>query len=56
MAQKLWEKNIQVDHEVDVFTVGKDRAMDLDLAKYDVLGSMAHITMLESLVLQESSD
>ena len=51
MAQKLWEKNVQVDHEVDVFTVGKDREMDLYLAKYDVLGSMAHITMLESIEL-----
>ena len=51
MAQKLWEKNVQVDHEVDIFTVGKDREMDLYLAKYDVLGSMAHITMLESIGL-----
>ena len=48
MAQKLWEKNVQVDHEVDIFTVGKDRELDLYLAKYDVLGSMAHITMLET--------
>ena len=39
MAQKLWEKNVQVDQEVDTFTVGKDREMDLYLAKYDVLGS-----------------
>lgn len=51
MAQKLWEKNVQVDHEVDLFTVGKDREMDLYLAPYDVLGSMAHITMLESIGL-----
>ncbi len=51
MAQKLWEKNVQVDKEVDTFTVGKDREMDLYLAKYDVLGSMAHITMLESIGL-----
>ena len=51
MAQKLWEKNVQVDHEVDIFTVGKDREMDLYFAKYDVLGSMAHITMLESIGL-----
>ena len=51
MAQKLWEKNVQVDHEVDIFTVGKDREMDLYLAKYDVLGSMAHITLLESIGL-----
>lgn len=51
MAQKLWEKNVQVDKEVETFTVGKDREMDLYLAKYDVLGSMAHITMLESIGL-----
>ena len=51
MAQKLWEKNVQVDHEVDIFTVGKDREMDLYLAKYDVLGPMAHTTMLESIGL-----
>ncbi len=48
---KLWEKNVKVDHEVELFTVGKDREMDLYLAKYDVLGSMAHITMLESIGL-----
>lgn len=51
MAQKLWEKNVQVDHEVDIFTVGHDREMDLYLTKYDVLGSMAHIKMLESVGL-----
>ena len=56
MAQKLWEKNIQVDHEVDVFTVGRDREMDLYLAKYDVLGSMAHITMLESVGLLQPEE
>ena len=48
---KLWEKNVQVDKEVETFTVGRDREMDLYLAKYDVLGSMAHITMLESIGL-----
>ncbi|MDR1454807.1 MAG: argininosuccinate lyase [Tannerella sp.] len=51
MAQKLWEKNIPVDQSVDRFTVGKDREMDLYLAKHDVLGSMAHVTMLESVGL-----
>lgn len=51
MAQKLWEKNVKVDQQVEAFTVGKDREMDLYLAKYDVLGSMAHITMLESIEL-----
>lgn len=48
---KLWQKNIQVDQEVEKFTVGKDRDMDIYLAKYDILGSMAHITMLESIDL-----
>lgn len=42
---------MKVDQKVDAFTVGKDREMDLYLAKYDVLGSMAHITMLESIGL-----
>ena len=51
MDKKLWEKNVQVDQTVEQFTVGKDREMDLYLAKYDVLGSMAHITMLESIGL-----
>jgi len=37
--------------EIERFTVGKDREMDLYLARYDVLGSMAHITMLESIGL-----
>ncbi|MCC8143025.1 MAG: argininosuccinate lyase [Tannerellaceae bacterium] len=56
MAQKLWEKNVQVDQVVDIFTVGKDRKMDLYLTKYDVLGSMAHITMLESIGLLSANE
>lgn len=48
---KLWEKNVQVNKEIDRFTVGRDREMDLHLATYDVIGSMAHITMLESIGL-----
>ncbi len=51
MASKLWEKDFNVNEEVERFTVGKDREMDLYLGKYDVLGSMAHITMLESIGL-----
>jgi len=51
MANKLWEKNYEVNAEIDRFTVGRDREMDLYLAPYDVLGSMAHITMLESIGL-----
>ena len=51
MAQKLWEKNYEINSEIERFTVGRDREMDLYLAKYDVLGSMAHITMLQSIGL-----
>lgn len=43
---KLWEKSVDATEEIDRFTVGRDRELDLYLAKYDVLGSMAHITML----------
>ena len=53
---KLWEKNIQVDAKIEAFTVGRDREMDVFLAKYDVLGSMAHITMLESVGLLEKAE
>ena len=56
MAQKLWEKNFEVNKEIERFTVGRDRELDLYLAKYDVLGSMAHITMLESIGLLESDE
>ena len=47
----LWSKGFDVNKEIERFTVGRDREMDLYLAKYDVLGSMAHITMLESIGL-----
>lgn len=56
MASKLWEKNFEVNQEIERFTVGRDREMDLYLAKYDVLGSMAHITMLESIGLMETDE
>ena len=56
MGQKLWEKNVQVNAEIDRFTVGRDRELDLYLAKHDVLGSMAHITMLESIGLLKSDE
>ena len=48
---KLWEKDFEINSEIERFTVGRDREMDLYLAPYDVLGSMAHITMLESIGL-----
>lgn len=56
MSNKLWEKNFEVNKEIERFTVGRDREMDLYLAKYDVLGSMAHITMLESIGLLGSDE
>lgn len=51
MASKLWEKTVTVNHDVESYTVGLDREMDLYLARYDVLGSLAHITMLQSIGL-----
>lgn len=48
---KLWEKSVQVTDEIDRFTVGHDRELDLYLAPYDVLGSMAHVIMLHSIGL-----
>ncbi|MCD8236473.1 MAG: argininosuccinate lyase [Prevotellaceae bacterium] len=56
MADKLWTKNVRMTEEIEKFTVGLDREMDLYLAKYDVLGSMAHITMLESIGLLEADE
>ena len=49
MAKKLWEKNIDVNPEIERFTVGRDRELDLMLAPYDVLGSIAHSAMLQSI-------
>lgn len=51
MANKLWQKNVELNKEIEKFTVGKDRELDVLLAPYDTLGSMAHITMLESIGL-----
>ncbi|MCD8291501.1 MAG: argininosuccinate lyase [Prevotella sp.] len=56
MTSKLWDKNYDINEEIDRFTVGRDREMDMYLAKYDVLGSMAHITMLESIGLLEKAE
>ena len=56
MATKLWEKNVQVNEAIEKFTVGRDRELDVYLAKYDVLGSMAHITMLETIGLLTSAE
>lgn len=51
MASKLWEKNVTVNTDVETYTVGRDREMDMYLARFDVLGSLAHITMLQSVEL-----
>lgn len=51
MASKLWEKNVTVNTDVETYTVGRDREMDMYLARFDVLGSLAHITMLQSVGL-----
>ena len=56
MASKLWEKTVQVNHDVETYTVGRDREMDMYLARYDVLGSLAHITMLESINLLSTDE
>ena len=56
MAKKLWEKNIDVNPKIERFTVGRDRELDLLLARYDVLGSLAHSKMLESIGLLTSEE
>jgi argininosuccinate lyase len=48
---KLWQKNVESLKEVETFTVGKDHELDLFLAPFDVLGSLAHIEMLNSVGL-----
>ncbi len=53
---KLWQKTIQVNDKIEKFTVGRDREMDIYLAKYDVLGSMAHIRMLQEIGLLEKEE
>ncbi|WP_411275566.1 argininosuccinate lyase [Daejeonella sp.] len=53
---KLWQKNSTTEKSVDKFTVGNDREMDILLAPFDVLGSLAHTKMLESIGLIEKAD
>ena len=48
---KIWQKNIAVDKDIETFTVGRDRELDLQMAAFDVLGSLAHVEMLESIGL-----
>lgn len=48
---KLWDKGFLTDKKIDLFTVGNDRVLDLFLAKYDVLGNLAHAKMLNKIGL-----
>lgn len=58
MAKQLWNKGFNPDQNIEEFTVGDDRNLDLRLARYDVQGSMAHIKMLQKIGLlsQEELD
>lgn len=49
--KKLWEKGFEIDKEIEKFTIGKDRELDMYFAKYDVLGTLAHISMLKEVGL-----
>ena len=53
---KLWQKSVQVNKDVESYTVGRDREMDIFLAPYDVLGSIAHVKMLESIGLIDRNE
>ena len=53
---KLWDKGISVNEAVEKFTVGKDRELDVWLSPFDVLGSMAHVKMLQSVGLLEEKE
>lgn len=53
---KLWDKGFSLDERIERFTVGKDRELDICLAPWDILGTMAHITMLESVGLLEKKE
>ena len=48
---KLWDKGFSTDKKIDLFTVGNDRELDLIIAKYDVIGNVAHAKMLHSIGL-----
>jgi argininosuccinate lyase len=48
---KLWQKNGKVAASVEQFTIGNDPSMDMYLAAHDVLGSIAHATMLSEVGL-----
>ena len=53
---KLWDKGTPVNKAIEEFTIGNDRELDVHLATHDILGSMAHVTMLESVGLIEKDE
>ncbi|MDE5561664.1 MAG: argininosuccinate lyase, partial [Bacteroidaceae bacterium] len=53
---KLWDKGFEINAEIERYTIGRDRELDMYLAQDDILGSMAHITMLESIGLLEKEE
>ena len=53
---KLWDKGFSTDKKIDIFTVGNDRELDLILAKYDVIGNLAHAKMLHKIGLLSSEE
>jgi argininosuccinate lyase len=53
---KLWDKGFSTDKKIDIFTVGNDRELDLLLAKYDVIGSLAHAKMLHKIGLLDKDE
>ena len=55
-SNKLWDKGFDQDERIDRFTVGRDREMDVFLAPYDIMGTIAHVTMLEKAGLLATED
>ena len=55
-SNKLWDKGFDQDERIDRFTVGRDREMDIFLAPYDIMGTIAHVTMLEKAGLLATED
>ena len=53
---KLWQKNMSVNEAVGQFTVGNDQQVDLQLAPFDVLGSLAHVKMLGHVGLLSTNE
>lgn len=48
---KLWQKDFEINKKIERFTIGRDKELDRWLATYDILGTLAHIQMLESIKL-----